>query len=143
MSNVVNAVVKKVVKTVLPQGLKLDCSKAVPKIIIPECTIPHNPQTWTPNTPRCGALAFKLGMMSYYDGWGQRHPVTVLHLADCTALQFHHNGTHRKQIGSSSCLLRFLSFFFKRTWRVCAGGWNWQEECQKDAFSPAEILCCR
>lgn len=30
---------------------------------------------------RPGALAFKKGMMSYWDTWGVRHPVTVLHVS--------------------------------------------------------------
>ena len=35
---------------------------------------------WTPRDRRCGALAIKLGMMPVWDGWGERHPCTVLHL---------------------------------------------------------------
>lgn len=52
-------------------------------------TVKANPQGWTRFSRRCGALAIKLGMMSWWDSWGQRHPVTVLHLADCVALQHH------------------------------------------------------
>ena len=29
---------------------------------------------------RSGALAIKKGMMSYWDSWGKRHPVTILHV---------------------------------------------------------------
>ena len=29
---------------------------------------------------RTGALAFKSGMMSHFDEWGQRHPCTVLNV---------------------------------------------------------------
>lgn len=36
--------------------------------------------TWSPETRRPGALAFKRGMMSFWDAWGVRHPVTVLHV---------------------------------------------------------------
>lgn len=35
----------------------------------------------TARVRRCGALAFKKGMMSYWDTWGARHPVTVLHVS--------------------------------------------------------------
>ena len=31
---------------------------------------------------RTGALAIKKGMMSYWDSWGKRHPVTILHVKD-------------------------------------------------------------
>ncbi len=44
---------------------------------------PPNPSLssqWTPKTARIGAVAFKRGMMSYWDKWGCRHPVTVLEL---------------------------------------------------------------
>lgn len=30
---------------------------------------------------RTGALAFKKGMLSFWDAWGVRHPVTVLHVS--------------------------------------------------------------
>ena len=58
-----------------------------PNIFVPSITA--NPQEWTRSSRRCGALAIKLGMMSWWDSWGQRHPVTVLHLADCVALRHH------------------------------------------------------
>ena len=35
---------------------------------------------WTLRDKRCGALAIKLGMMPVWDGWGERHPCTVLYL---------------------------------------------------------------
>jgi len=35
---------------------------------------------WTLRDKRCGALAIKLGMMPIWDGWGERHPCTVLFL---------------------------------------------------------------
>jgi len=35
---------------------------------------------WSLRDKRCGALAIKLGMMPVWDGWGERHPCTVLHL---------------------------------------------------------------
>lgn len=31
-----------------------------------------------PESRRTGVLAFKRGMMSHYDKWGYRHPITVL-----------------------------------------------------------------
>lgn len=35
----------------------------------------------SPGLPvRTGALAIKKGMMSYWDTWGKRHPVTILHV---------------------------------------------------------------
>lgn len=52
-------------------------------------TVAHRPDEWRPRIRRCGALALKLGMMSFWDRWGVRHPVTVLHLADCVALKSH------------------------------------------------------
>lgn len=33
---------------------------------------------------RTGALAIKKGMMSYWDSWGKRHPVTILHVKLCS-----------------------------------------------------------
>ena len=35
---------------------------------------------WTLRDKRCGALGIKLGMMPIWDGWGERHPCTVLYL---------------------------------------------------------------
>ena len=35
---------------------------------------------WTLRDRRCGALGIKLGMMPVWDGWGERHPCTVLYL---------------------------------------------------------------
>jgi large subunit ribosomal protein L3 len=35
---------------------------------------------WTLRDKRCGALGIKLGMMPVWDGWGERHPCTVLYL---------------------------------------------------------------
>lgn len=35
---------------------------------------------WTLRDKRCGALGIKLGMMPVWDGWGERHPCTVLFL---------------------------------------------------------------
>lgn len=52
-------------------------------------SIKANPEKWNRFSRRCGALAIKIGMMSWWDSWGQRHPVTVLHFADCVALQHH------------------------------------------------------
>lgn len=52
-------------------------------------SIKANHQKWNRFSRRCGALAIKIGMMSWWDSWGQRHPVTVLHLADCVALKHH------------------------------------------------------
>lgn len=36
---------------------------------------------------RTGALGIKKGMMSYWDSWGKRHPVTILHVK-CVLLKF-------------------------------------------------------
>jgi large subunit ribosomal protein L3 len=35
---------------------------------------------WTLRDKRCGALAIKVGMMPVWDGWGERHPCTILYL---------------------------------------------------------------
>lgn len=35
---------------------------------------------WTLREKRCGAIGIKLGMMPVWDGWGERHPCTVLYL---------------------------------------------------------------
>lgn len=35
---------------------------------------------WTLRDKRCGALGIKLGMMPIWDGWGERHPCTILYL---------------------------------------------------------------
>lgn len=49
--------------------------------------VASNPLAWHVRTKRCGALAIKLGMMSWFDPkWGTQLPCTVLHLADCVAL---------------------------------------------------------
>ena len=38
---------------------------------------------------RSGALAIKKGMMSYWDSWGKRHPVTILHVIySCHVIHF-------------------------------------------------------
>lgn len=36
---------------------------------------------WKPEYRRVGAVGFKLGMMTHYDKWGKRHPVTVLRVS--------------------------------------------------------------
>lgn len=35
---------------------------------------------YTSSSIRTGALGIKKGMMSYWDTWGKRHPVTILHV---------------------------------------------------------------
>lgn len=35
---------------------------------------------YTGNSIRTGALGIKKGMMSYWDTWGKRHPVTIIHV---------------------------------------------------------------
>lgn len=56
-------------------------------------TVPvHNPLAWHPGIVRCGALAIKSGMLTHYDSWGKPHPVTVLNLADCIALDHYPAG---------------------------------------------------
>ena len=37
---------------------------------------------WTPKTVRVGALGIKKGMMSFWDSWGRRYPVTVVHVSN-------------------------------------------------------------
>lgn len=36
------------------------------------------PREMKTDSRRTGVLAFKRGMMSHYDKWGYRHPITVL-----------------------------------------------------------------
>ena len=40
---------------------------------------------------RIGCLAFKLGMMTMYDNWGKKIPVTILHLDDCEVIRCYPN----------------------------------------------------
>jgi len=35
---------------------------------------------WTLRDKRCGALGIKVGMLPVWDGWGERHPCTILYL---------------------------------------------------------------
>ena len=42
---------------------------------------------WTLRDKRCGALAIKVGMMPVWDGWGERHPCTVLYLDNNVVLR--------------------------------------------------------
>lgn len=51
------------------------------------CRTKLQPREWTPQSRRTGVLAFKRGMMSHFDKWGLRHPVTVLHVDDCQVLR--------------------------------------------------------
>ncbi|PHJ21186.1 50s ribosomal protein l3 [Cystoisospora suis] len=39
------------------------------------------------NSRRTGVLAYKVGMMSLWDGWGARHPVTVCQLDRCMVME--------------------------------------------------------
>ncbi len=53
------------------------------------------PVPWRPGIKRAGAVGLKLGMMSIYDEWGKRIPVTVIHLDNCQAIRSfaNHNAT--------------------------------------------------
>lgn len=42
---------------------------------------------WTLRDKRCGALGIKVGMMPLWDGWGERHPCTVLYLDNNVVLR--------------------------------------------------------
>ena len=42
--------------------------------------IPINSKVYTGESLRTGALGIKKGMMSYWDSWGKRHAVTILHV---------------------------------------------------------------
>ncbi|PJF19032.1 Mitochondrial ribosomal protein L3 [Paramicrosporidium saccamoebae] len=42
---------------------------------------------WRNKFRRVGAVGFKLGMLSHFDEWGHRHPVTVLSLAGCQVVR--------------------------------------------------------
>lgn len=35
-------------------------------------------RSWNPKFKRTGAIGFKLGMMTHFDQWGRKHPVTVV-----------------------------------------------------------------
>ncbi|CCF72724.1 large subunit ribosomal protein L3 [Babesia microti strain RI] len=52
---------------------------------------PINP-VW--NTRRCGVLAYKLGCMSLWDDWGERHAVTVCQIDRCVVLERRTIATH-------------------------------------------------
>ncbi|EDO08392.1 putative large subunit ribosomal protein L3 [Babesia bovis T2Bo] len=45
------------------------------------------PQVAIWNSRRCGVLAYKLGCMSLWDDWGERHMVTVCHVDRCVVLE--------------------------------------------------------
>lgn len=47
--------------------------------VIESCSSNTTP-VYTSNSIRTGALGIKKGMMSYWDTWGKRHPVTILHV---------------------------------------------------------------
>ncbi|KAL8272042.1 hypothetical protein Esti_004029 [Eimeria stiedai] len=49
----------------------------------------------------CGVLAYKVGMMSLWDSWGERHPVTVCQIDRCLVLQQKTLATH----GYEACVL--------------------------------------
>ena len=49
---------------------------------------------------RCGALAVKKGMMSYWDSWGRRHPVTILHVHACALILYSCNPSFLLSFGS-------------------------------------------
>ena len=42
---------------------------------------------WTLRDKRCGALGIKVGMMPVWDGWGERHPCTILFLDNNVVLR--------------------------------------------------------
>ena len=42
---------------------------------------------WTLRDKRCGALGIKVGMMPIWDGWGERHPCTILFLDNNVVLR--------------------------------------------------------
>lgn len=44
------------------------------------------PVTWNPSMRRIGALALKVGMINYFDKWGQSIPITILLIDDCRVL---------------------------------------------------------
>ncbi|KAL8442636.1 hypothetical protein Emed_007234 [Eimeria media] len=50
---------------------------------------------------QCGVLAYKVGMMSLWDSWGERHPVTVCQIDRCLVLQQKTLATH----GYEACVL--------------------------------------
>lgn len=54
--------------------------------VSPPTSVAERP--WSPDYRRIGAVGFKLGMMSHYDEWGKRYPVTVIHvcLTACTKI---------------------------------------------------------
>jgi len=54
----------------------------LPKVVGP-ATYPN----WTPKSRRVGVIGVKMGMMTLWDHWGVRFPVTVIRVADCHVLQ--------------------------------------------------------
>ncbi|XP_026192197.1 50S ribosomal protein L3-2, chloroplastic [Cyclospora cayetanensis] len=53
------------------------------------------------NSRRCGVLAYKVGMMSLWDGWGEQHAVTVCQVDRCVVLEQKTLSTH----GYEACVL--------------------------------------
>lgn len=47
---------------------------------INNCSANTATPVYTSSSIRTGALGIKKGMMSYWDTWGKRHPVTILHV---------------------------------------------------------------
>ncbi|CDJ42158.1 ribosomal protein L3p, putative [Eimeria tenella] len=77
---------------------ELEGGRTIPK----DCVHPELKQI-TPawNSRRCGVLAYKVGMMSLWDSWGERHAVTVCQIDRCIVLQQKTLSSH----GYEACVL--------------------------------------
>jgi len=67
--------------------------------------VPLEPRPWSPDSRRCGVVAVKCGMMSLWDKWGVRRPITVLWIDECHVTQMkteEKHGFNSLQVGIGS-----------------------------------------
>jgi len=68
------------------------------------------PRPWTPESRRTGVVGMKMGMMSVWDYWGKRLPITVVKIDNCQVIQvkkeLDKKGYVGLQVGSGSARIR-------------------------------------